>query len=92
MVDSSCKFLAFVVAAIAKAKTINFITVVFDVSAIVFWFILIIIYNIHPMMMECRTWVYDFGLNTADKFNALDDVRRIIVNIVNHIDEITDAI
>ena len=51
-----------------------------------------IIYNIHPMFMECRTWVYDFGLNTVDKFNALDDVRRIIVNIVNHIDEITDAI
>lgn len=47
-------------------------------------------YNIHPMFLNCRSWMYDFGTNTAAMFNTLDDIRRIIVNIVNHIDEIID--
>ena len=51
-----------------------------------------IVYNVHPMFMVCRGWMYDFGLNVAGKFSELDDIRRIVVNVVNHIDEMTDAI
>ena len=49
-------------------------------------------YNIHPLFLNCRSWTYTFGKNIAEKFNSLDDIRRIIVNVVNHIDEMTDAV
>ena len=56
-------------------------------SIFAFWDIL---YNIHPMFMNCRSWMYGFGIEMASKFDALDDIRRIIVNMVNHIDEMID--
>ena len=34
--------------------------------------------------------MYGFGIEIASKFDALDDIRRIIVNLVNHIDEMID--
>lgn len=49
-------------------------------------------YNIHPLFLHCRSWTYAFGVEIATKFDKLDDIRRIIVNIVNHVDEVTDVI
>jgi hypothetical protein len=51
-----------------------------------------ITYNIHPLFLHCRSWTYQFGVEIATKFDKLDDIRRIIVNIVNHVDEVTDVI
>ena len=51
-----------------------------------------IIYNIHPMFMDCRGWMYNLGRNIVYKFDDLEDIRRIIVNLVNHIDEMTDSV
>lgn len=50
------------------------------------------IYNIHPMFMNCRQWMYGMADNVVLLFDEINDIRRIIVNIVNHIDELTDAI
>jgi len=51
-----------------------------------------IFYNVHPMFMDCRGWIYPFGMNIATKFDNLEDIRRIVVNIVNHVDELTDSV
>ena len=58
-------------------------------SLFAFWDI---VYNIHPMTMTCRSWIYGFGREFAKRFDNIDDLRRIVVNIVNHIDEMTDSV
>lgn len=49
-------------------------------------------YNLHPMTMTCRSWIYGFGIEVAKRFDNIDDLRRIVVNIVNHIDEMTESV
>lgn len=51
-----------------------------------------IAYSIHPLLTDCRGWMYNFADNVVEKFDHLEDVRRIMVNLVNHVDEITDSV